>query len=122
MEPANESETIEPKIWREDMLTPEQAEFQISGYEEVLASSMEDLANSRRQIAEVEKQLLKGKKIQYTEKDLEYFKERERWCASDVKKLERELNERRLLVSGWTWKQIYAQRQPAKEPDELTLF
>lgn len=110
------------KVWREDMLTPEQAEFQISGYEEVLESSKRDLADLQRQIAGIENDMLRGKKTRYTDKDLEGFRKSERWYAADVEKLERELNERRLLVSGWTWEEIIAQRQKVEEPEEPTLF
>lgn len=123
MEPANEPEKIEPKIWREDMLTSEQAKFQISGYEEVLESAERDLINLQRQIAGIESDMLRGRKTRYTDKDLEEFRHSERRDAADVEKLRRELQERRLLVSGWTWEQIFARRQPAKEADEEpTLF
>jgi len=115
-------ESTKPKVWREDMLTAEQAEWQIPGYEDQLESSTECLNSLRKQIARIENDMLRGKKTRYTDKDLEDFRKSERWYAADVEKLGRELNERKLLVSGWTWEEIIAQRQPVEEPEEPTLF
>ncbi|WP_017814428.1 hypothetical protein [Paenibacillus shenyangensis] len=105
-------------------LTPEQAEKEIPRYEQAVQEDRVLVNRLKRQIADLEDKLLKGRKTAYTMENIEQFKKQlTEWRIPSLESAERELHERKLLVSGWTWEQIIADReQPAQEEAEPSLF
>ncbi|GGI98237.1 hypothetical protein [Paenibacillus hunanensis] len=104
--------------------TPEAAKSVLPRYEYALEEERKLVNLLKSQIADIQKSSLKRRRSVYGVFGSEEFqKELTEWREPILAGIEREVSELKLIIAGWTWEQIVAQRKRSPEDEtEPTLF